>query len=85
MKLTSLAADRIKVKKRGLLAPGYYADIVIFDADKIIDRATFEKPHQYATGVEHVFVNGIRVLNHGTHTGATPGRFVKGPGYQPDH
>lgn len=81
-KLTSLSAEKLKINKRGLLAPGYYADIVIFDPETIIDHATFENPHQYATGVEHVFVNGVQVLKNGEHTGAMPGRFVKGPGYR---
>ena len=61
---------------------GYYADVVVFDADKIKDNATFAKPHQYATGVKHVFVNGIQVLEDGEHTGAFPGRVVRGPGWK---
>ena len=69
------------MKKRGVLRPGYFADIVVFDPNAIQDHATFEEPHQYASGVLHVFVNGIHVLKEGEHTGATPGRFVKGPGY----
>ena len=55
--------------------------MVVFDAARIQDHATFEAPHQYATGVAHVFVNGEQVIANGEHTGATPGRFVKGPGY----
>ncbi|MCB0665166.1 MAG: D-aminoacylase [Saprospiraceae bacterium] len=81
-KLTSLSAEKLKIKKRGLLSPGYYADMVIFDPDEISDHATFENPHQYATGVYDVFVNGEQVLRDGEHTGATPGRFVKGPGFR---
>ena len=81
-KLTSLPATNLKLKKRGLLKPGYYADVVVFDAEKVRDQATLEEPHQYAEGVIHVFVNGEQVLKDGDHTGATPGRFVKGPGYQ---
>ena len=81
-KLTKLSADKLKIKGRGLLQPGYFADVVIFDPDKIKDNATFEQPHQYAEGVEHVWVNGVQVLMDGEHTGATPGRFVRGPGYQ---
>ncbi len=81
-KLTKLAADRLQIKKRGQLAPGYFADVVIFDPETISDLATFEQPHQYAIGVQHVFVNGQQVLKDGAHTGATPGRFVKGPGYR---
>ena len=80
-KLTHLSARKLKIKKRGLLAPGYFADVVIFDPEKIQDKATFQEPHQYAEGVQHVFVNGGHVLENGEHTGATPGRFVKGPGY----
>ncbi len=81
-KLTHLSAKKLKIDdKRGLLKPGYYADIVIFDPETIQDHATFEEPHQYATGVAHVFVNGEQVLKDGEHTGATPGKFVRGPGY----
>ena len=80
-KLTSLPADNLKLQKRGRLAVGNYADIVVFDPDKVTDKATFTEPHQYAEGVLHVFVNGGQVLNNGEHTGATPGRFVKGPGF----
>lgn len=80
-KLTALSAEKIHVKKRGMLAPGYFADIVIFDPDTIQDHATFSEPHQYSTGVQHVFVNGVQVLKDGEHTGAKPGKFVRGPGY----
>jgi N-acyl-D-amino-acid deacylase len=80
-KLTSLPAANLKIKERGALKPGYFADIAIFDPAKIQDHATFEKPHQYATGVVHVFVNGVQVLKDGEHTGATPGRVVLGPGF----
>ena len=80
-KMTSLPAWNLKIKRRGLLTPGYYADIVIFDPDAVIDHATFDEPHQYATGVIHVFVNGTQVLRDGEHTGATPGRVVRGPGW----
>jgi len=80
-RLTSLPAENLKIKERGRLAPGYFADVVVFDPRGIQDHATFEKPHQYATGVVHVFVNGIQVLRNGTHTGAKPGRVVRGPGY----
>jgi N-acyl-D-amino-acid deacylase len=81
-KLTELPATNLKLQRRGSLKQGYYADIVIFDRNKIHDNATFEKPHQYATGMLHVFVNGVRVLKDGEHTGETPGRFVRGPGYR---
>ncbi|MDH5602428.1 MAG: amidohydrolase family protein, partial [Cyclobacteriaceae bacterium] len=81
-KLTSLPATNMKLKRRGQLKEGFYADVVIFDATKIQDHATFEKPHQYATGMQHVFVNGVQVLKNGEHTNALPGRFVKGPGFK---
>ena len=80
-KLTSLPATNLKLKQRGLLKSGYFADIVIFDPETIQDHATFAEPHQYATGVDHVFVNGVQVLKDGEHTGATPGRVVRGPGW----
>jgi N-acyl-D-amino-acid deacylase len=80
-RLTSLPAENLKIKERGRLADGYFADVVIFDPATIQDHATFDKPHQYATGVKHVFVNGTQVLKDGEHTGATPGRVVRGPGY----
>jgi N-acyl-D-amino-acid deacylase len=80
-RLTGLPAENLKLTDRGLLKEGYYADIVIFDPETIEDHATFENPHQYATGVHHVLVNGVRVLADGEHTGEVPGRFVRGPGY----
>jgi N-acyl-D-amino-acid deacylase len=70
------------LQKRGELKVGNYADIVVFDPATVTDHATFEKPHQYATGVTDVFVNGTQVLRNDEHTGATPGRFIKGPGYK---
>ena len=79
-RLTSLPATNLKLDRRGSLKPDYYADIVIFDPDKIADHATFENPHQYSTGVVHVFVNGSQVLKDGEHTGALPGQIVHGPG-----
>lgn len=82
-RLTSLPAGNLKLKKRGKLAPGYFADVVVFDPAMVKDNATFEDPHQYAEGVIHVFVNGMQVLQDGQHTGMKPGRFVKGPGYDP--
>ena len=81
-RLTHFPATNLKLDRRGLLAPGYYGDVVVFDPATIIDHATFEAPHQYATGVVHVFVNGVQVLKDGNHTGATPGRFVRGPGWK---
>ena len=83
-KLTSLPASNLKIQRRGLLKEGYYADIVIFDPATIQDHATFDQPHQYSTGVSHVIVNGVQVLKDGEHTGATPGRWVKGPGWKND-
>jgi N-acyl-D-amino-acid deacylase len=80
-RLTSLPADNLKLDRRGRLKNGYFADIVIFDPDAITDHATYEKPHQYSTGVVHVFVNGTQVLKDGEHTGAKPGRVVRGPGW----
>jgi N-acyl-D-amino-acid deacylase len=79
-KLTSQPAKTLRIQQRGSLAPGYFADVVVFDPAKIQDHATFEKPHQYSTGMVHVFVNGVQVLKNGEHTGATPGRVVDGPG-----
>ncbi|QNO29417.1 D-aminoacylase [Sphingopyxis sp. OPL5] len=80
-RLTTLPATNLGIKERGALKPGYYADVVIFDPAKIADRATFEAPHQYATGVRDVFVNGAAVLKDGEPTGATPGRAVRGAGF----
>jgi len=79
-KLAALPADNLKIKKRGRLQVGNYADVVVFDPAKVNDKATFEEPHQYAEGILHVWVNGVQVLANGDHTGAMPGRFVKGPG-----
>ncbi len=80
-RLTWLPATNLKIKGRGVLRPGYYADVVVFDPVTIQDHATFEKPAQLATGVESVFVNGTRVVKDGKHTGAKPGRVVRGPGW----
>lgn len=80
-RLTSLPASNLKIKKRGMLSPGYYADLAIFDPTKVQDHATFEQPHQYSTGMVHVFVNGTQVLKDGEHTNAKPGRIVRGPGW----
>ena len=79
-KLTSLPATNLGLDHRGLLKEGYFADVVVFDPATIADRATYEKPHQYAVGMKHVFVNGVQVLKDGEHTGATPGRASVGPG-----
>jgi len=80
-RLTSYPADNLKLRDRGRLTPGHYADIVVFDPAAIRDHATFEDPHQLATGVRDVFVNGQAVLRDAEHTGATPGRVVRGPGW----
>ena len=82
-RLTSLPASNLKIKMRGSLTIGNYADVVVFDPAKIQDHATFENSHQYATGVAHVFVNGIQVLKDGEHLGTTPGKAIRGPGYYP--
>ena len=79
-KLAKVAATSLHISKRGELKPGYYADILVFDPATVKDNATYEKPQQYSTGMIHVWVNGVQVLNDGEHTNAKPGRFVKGPG-----
>ena len=81
-KLTGMPAELLQLKKRGELTIGNYADIVVFDPATIRDNSTYEQPHQLATGVSDVFVNGTRVLKNGAHTGAKPGRVVRGPGYK---
>jgi N-acyl-D-amino-acid deacylase len=81
-KLTSLPADTLKIKERGRLAAGQFADVVVFDPKTIADRATYEQPHQYSVGMRHVWVNGTQVLKDGEHTGAKPGRVVRGPGWR---
>ena len=80
-RLTLLPAQTLSVSARGRLAPGYFADIAIFDPGSIADQASFDNPHQYALGMVHVLVNGVPVVSHGKHTGATPGRAVRGPGW----
>jgi N-acyl-D-aspartate/D-glutamate deacylase len=79
-KMTSANAAKIRIYDRGLLRPGQWADVTIFNPNTIIDNATFEKPHQYATGVEYVVVNGKIVLESGRHTGARPGAILYGQG-----
>ncbi|MCC6935524.1 MAG: amidohydrolase family protein, partial [Thermomicrobiales bacterium] len=79
-KMTSSVADRLSIRDRGLLREGMLADVVIFDPATVRDNATFTQPHQLSTGIRDVWVNGGRVVKDGEHTGATPGRFVKGPG-----
>jgi N-acyl-D-amino-acid deacylase len=80
-RLTSLPAENLRLDRRGRLKPGYFADVVVFDPEKIQDHATFNKPHQYATGVHHVFVNGVQALRDGEPTDARPGRALRGPGW----
>ena len=81
-KLTSLPAGNMKIQKRGVLKNGYFADIVVFDPQKITDHATYDNPHQYSTGVSEVFVNGRQVIKDGEHTGIYAGRVIRGPGYK---
>jgi N-acyl-D-amino-acid deacylase len=83
-KLTSLPASNLRLRDRGRLEEGYLADLAVFDPETIQDHATFADPHQYATGMRHVFVNGVRVLADGEPTGETPGRVVRGPGWTGD-
>ena len=80
-RMTHLPAANIQIRDRGQLTEGYFADIVVFDPATVSDHATFPEPHQYATGVEQVFVNGVQVIQDSEHTGATPGRVVRGPGW----
>jgi N-acyl-D-amino-acid deacylase len=81
-RLTRLPAQNFGLRDRGCLDAGCYADLVVFDPARIADHATFAEPHQYSTGVEQVFVNGVQVLRDGEHTGATPGRVVRGAGFR---
>jgi N-acyl-D-amino-acid deacylase len=80
-KMSSASARRLGIHDRGLLTNGYYADIAVFDADEVIDKATFENPHQYAVGMEYVLVNGEIVVEQGVHTNRRPGKILYGPGY----
>ncbi|HEY7876975.1 MAG TPA: amidohydrolase family protein, partial [Gemmatimonadaceae bacterium] len=80
-KMTWAVAARLSIRDRGMLHEGMYADIVVFDPNTIIDRATYEKPHQLSVGMKHVFVNGVQVVLDGQSTGAKPGDIVRGPGY----
>jgi len=79
-RLSALPATNLELDRRGFIKEGMFADVVVFDPAKIADRATFQKPHQYAVGIKHVFVNGVQVLADGEHTGAKPGRALWGPG-----
>lgn len=82
-KMSSAVATRLSIQDRGLVKEGFYADLVVFDPDTIIDNATYEDPHQISTGVDHVLVNGTFVVRNGEHTGEKPGKIVRGPGYRP--
>ncbi|MCA1725565.1 MAG: amidohydrolase family protein, partial [Thermomicrobia bacterium] len=79
-KMSSAVADRLFLRDRGLLRDGHYADVIVFDPETVGDRATFTEPHQLSVGIRDVWVNGAQVLKNGAHTGATPGKFVRGPG-----
>jgi N-acyl-D-amino-acid deacylase len=83
-RLTAFPAENLGLAGRGRLQPGHYADVAVFDPAAITDHATFSEPHRYATGMRHVIVNGVPVLKNGEHTGAMPGRFVRGPGARPE-
>jgi N-acyl-D-amino-acid deacylase len=82
-KMTWATAQRLSIRDRGQLSEGMFADVMVFDANTIIDRATYERPHQLSVGVIHVFVNGVPVVSDARVTGAKPGRIVRGPGYRP--
>ncbi|MGH2569264.1 MAG: N-acyl-D-amino-acid deacylase family protein [Bacteroidota bacterium] len=81
-KMTSLPANRVGLRERGLLKPGFYADVVMFDPARVVDKATFEDPHQYSEGIELVLVNGQPVWEAGKFTGNLPGKVLRGPGYK---
>jgi N-acyl-D-amino-acid deacylase len=78
---TSAVANRLSIRDRGTLREGAWADVIVFDPSTVIDHATFENPHQLSVGIEHVFVNGVAVVRAGRHTGAKPGRALRGPGW----
>ena len=79
--MSSAVATRLHIRDRGFLREGYFADVVVFDPEMVSDHATYDDPHQLSTGFEHVLVNGVSVVDGGTHTGALPGRPVRGPGW----
>ena len=81
-KMTSLPAETLRLDRRGMLKVGHFADVVVFDPETVQDHATYENSHQYCTGILHVLVNGVPVLKDGEHTGAKPGRVVRGPGWK---
>jgi dihydroorotase/N-acyl-D-amino-acid deacylase len=80
-KMSSAVASRLSIRDRGVLREGAFADIVVFDPATVDDRATYQQPHQLSVGMHHVFVNGVQVVRSGRHTGAKPGRIVRGPGW----
>jgi len=82
-RLTLLPAQTLNIESRGRLAPGYFADVTVFNPETISDQATYDDPHHYAKGIEYVLVNGVPVVSGGQHTGAKPGRAVHGPGWVP--
>jgi N-acyl-D-aspartate/D-glutamate deacylase len=79
-KMTSLPAQRMGIMDRGILRVGMWADVVVFDPEKVTDKATFDQPHQFPEGISHVIVNGATVIRNGEHTGAKPGKALFGPG-----
>lgn len=81
--MTSMPADQIGQPERGRIGPGGYADIVVFDAETVTDRATFTDPHQYSVGMRHVLINGVPVIRDGALTGAKPGMVLRGPARRP--
>ncbi len=80
--MTGMNADKAGIPERGLLKPGYWADVTIFDSNAVADKATYTNPHQYPVGIPYVLVNGEVVLDNGRHTGALPGKVIRGPGYR---
>jgi N-acyl-D-amino-acid deacylase len=80
-KMTSAVAERLSIPDRGLLREQYYADVVVFDPNTVIDNATYDKPNQISSGIREVFVNGVEVVQDEKHTGAKPGRVIRGPGF----
>jgi len=80
-KMSAAVATRLKIRERGFLREGYYADVVVFDPRTVGDHATYDEPHQLSSGIHHVLVNGVAVVRDGEHTGAMPGRAVRGPGW----
>ena len=80
-KMTSANAAKIGIYDRGLIRPGVWADVTVFNPETVIDESTWDKPHQYSKGIEYVFVNGELVLDRGTHTNARPGKILYGNGW----